>query len=329
MKISNLAVGGTPGVNLSNQQQSTDRIAVAKAIAAGETPIRVTQSENNIDPQVERARLDIKKIKMRTNRSPDRFNGELEEAPDASAISDTVVPAQVVEDTKPLSPQVAAIAKERRAIQRERMELENLRKELTTQKPSDGSEELISRLKSKPLSVLQEYGVTYDQLTEAILSQSDGINPEIQNLKAEIKALKEGVDKSLSDRDLAAKAQVLAEMQREATAIASQGDDFELVREEGRIPDVIKLIDKTYESTGEVLDVSEAMVLVEEELLKDNLKRAQYKKIQSKLTPPQTQQPVQQKQNYMKTLTNRDSSSVGLSRRERAIMAMRGTLTKG
>lgn len=335
MKIVPVASGGgRPGISLSNQQSTSDRVSAAKSIAAGDGKINITKSDTFVDPEVLAERLNIKKIKMRTNVSPDRFVASPEteaSTTDATgATPDTVVPAEVVEETKPLSPQVAALAKERRAIQRERMELENLKKELSSKQPLDGSQELIDRLKSKPLSVLQEYGVTYDQLTEAILSQSDGINPEIQNLKAEIKALKEGVDKTLLDRDQAAEQQVLTEMLNEAERIAQEGDEFSLIKDEDESAyrEVLNRIYNTYKRTGQVLEVRDVMKSLENELLEKRLKYASHEKIKSRLTPPQTPQPVQQKQNYIRTLTNRDASSVGLSRRERAIMAASGT-TKG
>jgi hypothetical protein len=297
MKISPLASGGLAGVDMSA----------------------------NINPQATEAPRQA--IKMQTNASPDRFVAESQEiAPltEQSAITDTTETAKVDEETKPLSPQVAALAKERRAIQRERMELETLRKELESKAQSSEPMVPISELKKRRLGVLLEHGITYDQLTEDILSGSEGINPEIQSLKAELKALENGIEKKLTERDTAAEQQALAEMQKEAQRLATQNDDFELVREENRVPDVMKLIHQTYKQTGEVLDVSEAMQLVEAELLKDNLKRIKYKKIQSQLTPPIQPSVTQPKQ--MKTLTNRDSSTVPLSRRERAVLAMKGQL---
>ncbi len=309
MKISPLIQGGTPGVNLSDTSVTT-------------IP----------DPQAERAKQDIRRIKMRTNVSPDRFLGEPAEASvdQTGVISDEAVPADAVtEETKPLSPQFAALAKQRRALQVKEREIADREKALESQPQSDGGQELIARLKSSPLSVLQEHGVTYDQLTQAILASPDSLNPEIHQLREEIKALKEGVDKNLSDRDLSAKQQVLAEMQRVAVTLSAEGDAYELVREEKKIPDVMSLIERTYDETGEVLDVAAAMQLVEDELMSDSLRRANFKKVQSKLTPTPTPAAPQQRQNQIRTLTNRDSSSVGLSRRERALMAMNGTLTKG
>lgn len=304
MKISPLAQGGTPGVDLANSSTTTP---------------------------TDNQRLDVRRIKMRTNVSPDRT---IEQALAATeepegAKTDASVQTQVVEDTKPLSPQVAALAKERRAIQRERMELEAKRKELEQTASKTGAEDLISKLKAQPLSVLQEYGVTYDQLTEAILANSDGINPEFQKLKEELKALKEGVDKNFSDRDSHAEQQVLTEMLSEAESLANEGDEFSLIKDEGdeAYSTVLRRIYSHYQKTGQVLEVASEMKKLEDELLEKGLKKAQHAKIQSKLTPPT--QPVQPKQNFMRTLTNKDSSPVGLSLRERAILAARGQLTKG
>lgn len=327
MKVSAIPQGGSPGVNQFNTSNNSDRMAAAKAIAAGETPIRVTPSDTPVDPQVAKAKESIRRIKMRTNVSPDRFDGNIAEA---GAIPDEVVPTQAVnEETKPLSPQFAALAKQRRALQVKEREIADREKALSSQPPSDGGQELIARLKSSPLSVLQEHGVTYDQLTEAILNNSDGINPEIHKLREEIRALKEGVDKNLSDRDTQAEQQVLGEMRREATELAKDGDTFAAVRTKRAVPQVIDLIHRTYKATGEVLDVPVAMQLVEDELIKDILVEANIEKVKSKLVPAPVPQAPQQRHNTIRTLTNRDSTSLGLSRRERAIMAMNGTLTKG
>ena len=116
-------------------------------------------------------------------------------------------------------------------------------------------------------------------------------------------------------------------MGREAESLAKQGDTFELVRETGSVKDVMRLIHETYKQTGEVLDVNEAMQLVEDELFKDMSKIANTNKIKSALIPPQAQ--LAPKQTGIRTLTNRDSAPMTLGRRERAIMAMQGTLTKG
>ena len=345
MKITPIANGGTPGTNIgavSTERTSPDRIAAAKAIAAGEAPIRVSQSDIPVDPQVARAQQSIRKIKMNTNASPERFNEVLEQQvqqnqeqadPNSAISNDTEQTNATNEETKPLSPQFAALAKQRRALQVKERELQAREEALKSRPSMNDGQEIVARLKAQPLSVLQEHGVTYEQLTEAILANQGGVNPEIQALKAEIKALKEGVDKNFIDRDTAAETQALAEMRKEAVVLAQEGDAFDMIRETNSLPDVMELIRRTYKTTGEVLDVQEAMTLVENDLLNESLKIARYKKVQSKLSPAQEQSGVQNPQQQqrpqgMRTLTNRDSATVPMSRKERALAAFRGTLKK-
>jgi hypothetical protein len=143
-------------------------------------------------------------------------------------------------------------------------------------------------------------------------------------LKEEIEALKKGVDQRFVDQNTQAEQQVLAEMKREANQLL-RDDNFEFIRETRSVPTVMDLIEKTYRKTGEVLDVSEAMRLVEDELFKDAQKLASLKKMQLQ----QVQQPQPQQRQYgMRTLTNRHTSSVPLSAKERALAAFNGTLKR-
>lgn len=324
--------GGIPGIDLGNtstQRTSPDRIAAAKAIAAGQTPIRVSQTEQP-DRQVARAQ---KSIRMRTNVSPDRQAlpiDELDQVQTQSAIDETVEAApEATEETKPLSPQFAALAKQRRALQQERAKLEQ-EKAALAQTTKDGSPEVMARLKSNPLGVLSEAGVTYDQLTEAILN-GQGSNPELAELKAKIADLEKGIDTKLTDRDAQAETQALNEMRREADGLVAQGDEYEMIRATKSVPKVIELIHRTYKKYGEVMDVTEALNLYEDELIRENLELAKLKKIQSRLSPQETlqqTQPQRPQQDGMRTLTNRDTARPLLSRRDRMMAAFEGRLKK-
>jgi hypothetical protein len=269
---------------------------------------------------------------------------QAESAPAAeptSPVSD-VAEAQPSEETKPLSPQMAALAKQRRALQVKERELAE--KEKALQAASSTKDTWIdpALLKSKPLSVLLNNGVTYDQLTEALLAEQSGAHPEIAELKAELQAaMKAEVQKTLADKDAQAEKQVLAEMTKEATFLAAQGDDFEMVRATSSVPSVISLIERTYRETGEVLDVKEAMSLVENELINDALKMASIKKVQAKIqppapppappvAPPAPEVPAQQKQQQaIRTILNKDSSNSNvMTAKQRAIAAFTGTLKR-
>lgn len=331
MKISPIANGsGTPGQVLGSVEigrtASPQKLERAKALARGE---EVPEAQ---DTQVERIKKEaLRRITMRTQRSTNRDETESEnitnepvkeqEAP-LSATAETNE-APVVEAIQPMSPQFAALAKQKRALQLERAQFE---KEKATSSPSESEWVRKSDLLAKPLSVLQQNGVTYDQLTEAILNQS-GTSPEIQELRAEIRALKEGVDKTLIDRDTQTKEAALGEMRKEADRLAKEGDTFELIRETGSIKDVINLIDRVYTEQGDVLDVEEAMEMIETELVKDVLKVARLKKVQTQIAPPPPAPPPRRPEG-MRTLTARDSSSGALSARARAIAAFNGTLKR-
>jgi hypothetical protein len=331
MKITPIASGaaGSPSTNIhgavEGSSASPDRVARAKAIAAGgEATIQVTQSDTPQEKQP-----DVRRIVMKTNVSPDRdiSLAEVEQMVENTLAANSEVPP-VIEDTKPLDPQFAALAKQRRALQAKERELTERAKALEAQSTSVGVEALTARLKSEPLSVLQEYGVTYDQLTQDILATQN--NPEIRKLQAEVKVLREEIPKALADKDAAAEKQVLSEIRREANKM-SESEDFEMVRATRSQPEVVELIHRIYKETGEILDVSEAMQLVEDDLVNESLKLANTKKVRSRLTPAQAnkvqpQLPSQNKQ--IRTLTNRDTAKPVQSRRDRAIAAALGNLKR-
>jgi hypothetical protein len=333
MNIKPMAQGsGVPAASdAGGRSASPTRMEAAKAVAEGRQPAP--------DRQVERAQNDLKRIKMHTQRSvwrdgnPNEVDALDDNAPTPSDINDTVeTTVAVPEETRPLSPQFAALAKAKRELQVKESSLLAREKALADQglgKPTQ--EALIAKLKADPLSVLQEHGVTYDQLTEAILSNQSERNPTVLKLEEEIKAIKaglEGRDKSQVDRDNAQKQQVLTQMANDADKIIAQGDEYEMVRETGSRPDVIRLIEETFDKTGEVLDVEEALQLVENELIEESLKIARIKKIQGRLTPaPQAEtqtKPINPNVRIMRTLTNRDGASVPSSAKERAIAAFHG-----
>lgn len=332
MKISPLSNGGgSPGQVLGNVEVGRTanpmKLARAKAIASGQEPVEQVQEETS------QLKPNPRSIKMLTQRStnreelvPEQAEEVVQAAPESSA---PVTSEAVVEETKPLSPQFAALAKQRRALQLERAQLDKDKAAFEAQPaPTTGSDELLARLKSQPLSVLQENGISYDQLTEAILADQDGSSAKLRELESKLAAMEQSLDKKLTDRDAESKQSALNEMRREADRLAKDGDLYEMVRETRSVPKVVELIEKTFDKTGEILDVSEAMQLVEDELLIENLKLAKLKKVQGKLNPEPSSQPAQIAQPTMKTLTNRDSATLQMSRRQRALAACTGTLKR-
>jgi hypothetical protein len=266
------------------------------------------------------------KLRMTTNATPGRYEPQA----DNPALS-TGDPNEVAEPgsevTQPLSPQFAALAKQKRALQVKEREIADREKALAERSGTQPGMIDAARLKADPLRVLEEAGVSYEALTEAVMSDMGKPDRYVRELEAKIKTLEEGIDKKLTDRDTQAEQQVLAEMRREATALIAEGDAFEMVRETGSVPHVMKLIERTYRETGEVLDVREALRLVEDELVDESLKVARLQKVQSRLAPPAPVQPPP-RQSGMRTLTNRDTAQIPMSAKQRAMAAFHGNLKR-
>ncbi len=279
--------------------------------ATGIPAAGAAQGAPQIQPQ------NIRSLRMSTNATP----GHVETPPLSTPDTDEPVADEV---TQPLSPQLAALARQRRALQVKEREIADREKALSTQAPTQGDLVSKARLKSDPVGVFLESGLTYDELAQAIMAND--ANSPVKALEAKIKALEEGLDKKLTDRDSQSEQQVLAEMRREATQLTAEGDAFEMVRETRSVPQVMKLIERTYRETGEVLDVREALKLVEDELVKDGMRLAGLQKVQSQIVPRPAPQAPQQRQ--MRTLTNRDTAQVPMSAKQRALAAFAGTLKR-
>jgi len=239
MKISPMAASsGTPGQTLGSvdvgRSASPMRLERAKAVAAGQTPAEPVEN-------LEQPRPNVRSLKMKTNFSTNRDMDSAQQLTEALADKVEAAPAQesstsdtveqgAVEATQPLSPQFAALAKQKRAFQLEKAEFEKQKAEQATRSNGFDPEQFKARMQSDPLGVLQEHGVTYDALTEAILSDKNQENPKILALEQQIKALKEGVDSRFTERDTQAEKQVLGEIRKEADQLVAQGDDFEMIR---------------------------------------------------------------------------------------------------
>lgn len=195
-----------------------------------------------------------------------------------------------------------------------------------------------SRIKSDPLSVMTEEGVTYDELTQAILNpqakQDPRVLAEIEKLRAEVKearAYQEQAKEESIAQQKQAYNQAVNQIRNEAKQLIANDPSYEMIKETRSIGDVVDLIEKTYATDGILLSVEEAASEVEEYLATQAVRLAKINKIKSKLQ--EVQQPTQQsqaqaapKQVGMKTLTNSVNASKPMSTRERAIAAFKGEL---
>jgi hypothetical protein len=333
MKISAMpaGAGGNPGTDLGNinvgQTADAGKLAAAKAIASGEEPTR----EEKQDP-VERAR-DVRKIVMKTNYSTNRDDAlvvpeaPVEVAPEAPSTTTDVggQPNVAAESTQYITPERAAIAKQRRALQVKERELAE--REAKIAQPPEG--EFISKadLLANPLKIF-DAGLTYDQLTEAILANQSGVTPEVKALRDELEALKKGVDERFVTQEQIQEESALNQIADDMESLAKSSDQYEMFLGRNGLQRALNKVYSHYKKTGQVLDNKAVMDQVENELLDEAIKLAKFKKVMSKLAPEPVQAQPQSQGKQMKTLTSRDGASIPLDRRSRAIAAMRGTLRK-
>jgi hypothetical protein len=200
------------------------------------------------------------------------------------------------------------------------------------------------RLKSDPLSVLAEADLSYDTLTEQLLSQQPRdprIDAEISSLKAELRALRtaneEGQKASKTQQEEAYKAAVRQIEMDTTSLVKNDPETYEAIAKTKSIRDVVELIEETYKKDGILLSVEEAAQEVEDYLVEegyntvtriDKIKRrlAQNSASTAPTDRVKQQTQVEPQQTQMKTLTNATASTRKLTARERAMLAFKGEL---
>lgn len=200
-----------------------------------------------------------------------------------------------------------------------------------------------ARLKAETLGVLAEEGLSYDQLTEQLLSHT----PLDSRIEAKFRSFEERL--AAKDAEIAAFKQeqdakqtkqyqeAVQQVERDVKAfVAKNANDFEFIAKSGRHKDVVELIEQTYQQDGILLTTEEAAREVEDYLVEQTYKTVEkIEKIRKRLTPqPAVEKQVEQKTEAaketktqpapMKTLTNASASTRQLTARERALLAFKG-----
>lgn len=207
------------------------------------------------------------------------------------------------------------------------------------------------RLKQDYWKYLTEEGIDYSQVTQEALAREQAQDPTarhmIEQLKAEIKGLRESQDKTtktFEEQQTKSYEQAVNQIRSEVKQSVASNPDFETIHATNSVDDVVELITRTFEKEGVLLSVEEAAREVEEYLVEEAIKLSKIKKLQDKfgikapsaggVTNPasQTAASAQAKQEpgatvQAKTLSNSMNATRKLSARERAILAAQGKLT--
>lgn len=236
------------------------------------------------------------------------------------------------QEATPLDPKFEALARKEAAFRQREREFQ-AREATYKEKEAKlvAAEAWQTRLKESPLDVLNELGITYDQLVEQAVNAPDSATKEIQN---ELKRIRQTQDKLAQDAQDGAKAQRAAAIKQirfDAADLIEQDPQFETIKATNSIDEVVELIEREFDKTGRLLTVDQAAKMVEDELLAEAIKIASIAKVKAKMEPKQVEDPLHQakqqqsqKQQPMTTLTNQMTSTRPLTARERAIKRFKG-----
>lgn len=194
------------------------------------------------------------------------------------------------------------------------------------------------RITEDTINVLLESGVSYDKITEMMLTQTQqdpATKAAIQELKGQLRAQEEArkADRqALEEAQNANYQQAVKQIRADASQLVMTDPQFETIKKTKSISDVVSLIEETFKEDGIVLSVEDACREVEEHLVEKLSQYSQIDKIQqrmkanaSKSSPQLSGQDPTQRQ-PKPTLTNAVGTSKKLSAKERAVLAFKGEL---
>lgn len=268
------------------------------------------------------------------------------------AIADASVP-----ESKPdpaISRQFAQLAKQERALRQKVQQQEIAIKareaaisakeaELNARSTSPDLSKYVQRdrIRQDALSVLDEVGVSYDELTQQIITRQP-TDPRVtstisrlENKIAELEKANKDTAKSYEDNQQQQYQAAVKQIELDTKSLVRQDPNFETIKATNSVRDVVELITETYKKDGVLLTVEEACQQVEDYLVEEATKLTRISKIKARLEKTNSSNPAVQKQQAaqrqqqpgtMKTLTNNTASSRQLSAKERAILAFRGEL---
>lgn len=213
-----------------------------------------------------------------------------------------------------LSSKFAALARKEKAIRQRQLEIqsfeserEQLRKEVADAKVYR------ERLRSHPLDVLNEEGVTYDQLVERAKAMVDPSTKQSLDLQDKITKLEESIQKQQEEAQRNAttqRDQAVKQISMDVQSLIDSDPAYETVRDFGYGEAITELITRTYDEEGHLLTTEQAAKQVEDYLKSEITRLSSIPSAKKLLTPAQaveqaaiesTKQPVEQK---IKTLSH-------------------------
>jgi len=212
-----------------------------------------------------------------------------------------------------LSAKFAALARKEKAIRLRYQEIQQKEQEMVKlQADIEKERQFHQRLKTDPLDVLNEEGITFEQLVSRARAVVDPVQQEVLTLQSQVRALEEMLKRQQEESQKGQqiqREQALKQISMDVKELITSNPAYETVKDMGAEEAVTQLIATTYDEDGVLLTTDQAAKQVEEYLQAEALRVAGIPSIKKKLIPappPQAeqQQPTQATQKTMKTLSN-------------------------
>lgn len=253
--------------------------------------------------------------------------------------------AKVAEEK--LSPRFMALARAQKEMRRQQEAIKAQEASLKQRSESYEKDYIPkTRLVEDALGVLEENGITYDQLVQMAMSRTNPMTQEVKPLLAKI----ESIEKTIAEQRTSAEEnqkksyeQAMNQIRSEAKALIDSDPAFITIKESEQVEAVSALIEERFKEEGILLSVEDAAKEVEDYLLEDSLKVTNFTKVKAKLAPPTEATPPPKKledalaqrpatPQPIKTITNAQTTALSrplsaAQKRERAILAFQGRLT--
>lgn len=253
--------------------------------------------------------------------------------PSAKALSPEtpIAPVQATQEAAPQEPpkevkkeepdpRFIALSKKEKELLRMRQEIQKEREMLQNKYKSY---EELEALKSDKLKLLEKLGVSYDDHTNLVLGQQNLTPEQIAQMKAEeivkreLEVYKQAEQQRQAEQQQQAYDNALQQIAYEAEEFCNKSNDFPLVKEEKAYDTVKELIRQTFDETGKIISVEQAVSEVEQHLMEETLRRAKHDKIRSQLLKDEQPKIEQVKEPELitkpQTLTHRTTVSPSVS----------------
>ncbi len=223
----------------------------------------------------------------------------------AEAVIETKETAPKVDDR--LASKFAALTRKEKAIREQQNQLKQKQAEidqLKKQYEERGSSEksLAERLKSEPLKVLSEAGLTFEDLSQIVLNEGNP-TPEmlIKRTRDEIESkytkeledLKKSMLEKEQQQEEAKVNQVKQQYLAELTEFVNSTEKYELIRANDGVQLVYDIVEAFYEDSGKILSLEEAADHVETYLEEEARKLFELKKFKQTSQPKELKPPTE------------------------------------